>query len=98
MPRKVCDDLGLQPAAFYRWQKEFFENGVAASKQKARPNHSAGQRRRIACLEKKSQTKDEVLRSRYRKLIVPKRLHGINLRGAAGGNIAGEKRHGDQKR
>ena len=23
---KLCDGLGLQPAVFYRWQKEFFEN------------------------------------------------------------------------
>ena len=50
----------LQPTVFYRWQKEFFENGAAAFEQKALPNHSAGQER-IAYLEKKIQTKDEVL-------------------------------------
>jgi hypothetical protein len=22
---KLCDELGLQPTIFYRWQKEFFE-------------------------------------------------------------------------
>ena len=44
----------------YRWQKEFFENGAAAFEQKARPNHAADQER-IGYLEKKSQTKDEVL-------------------------------------
>jgi len=26
----LCDQLGLQPTVFYRWQKEFFENGAAA--------------------------------------------------------------------
>ena len=26
----LCDELGLQPTVFYRWQKEFFENGAAA--------------------------------------------------------------------
>jgi len=57
---KLCDELGLQPTVFYRWQKEFFENGAAAFEQKARPNHSAEQER-IAYLEKKIQTKDEVL-------------------------------------
>jgi transposase len=56
----LCDELGLQPTVFYRWQKEFFENGAAAFEQKARPNHSAEQER-IAYLEKKIQTKDEVL-------------------------------------
>jgi len=38
----------------------FFENGVAAFEQRARPNHSAEQER-IAYLAKKIQTKDEVL-------------------------------------
>lgn len=27
---KLCDELGLRPTVFYRWQKEFFENGAAA--------------------------------------------------------------------
>ena len=25
---KLCDELGLQPTVFYRWQKELFENGA----------------------------------------------------------------------
>ena len=33
---KLCDELGLQPTVFYRWQKEFFESGAAAFEQKAR--------------------------------------------------------------
>ena len=57
---KLCDELGLQPTVFYRWQKEFFENGASAFEKKARPNHSAEQER-IDYLEKKIQTKDEVL-------------------------------------
>ena len=57
---KLSDELGLQPTVFYRWQKEFFENGVAAFEPKRPSNHSAEQER-IAYLEKKIQTKDEVL-------------------------------------
>jgi transposase len=57
---KLCDELGLKPTVFYRWQKEFFENGAAAFVQKAVPNHSADQER-IVYLEKKIQTKNEVL-------------------------------------
>jgi hypothetical protein len=38
---KLCDKLGLQPTVFYRWQKEFFENGASAFEQKAQPNHRA---------------------------------------------------------
>jgi hypothetical protein len=49
---EACDELGLQPTVFYRWQKEFLENGASALEQKARPNHSAEQQR-IAYLEKR---------------------------------------------
>ena len=56
---KLCDEVGLQPTVFYRWQKEFFENGAAAFEQKRPTNHSADQER-IAYLQK-IQTKDEVL-------------------------------------
>ena len=26
----LCDEYNLNPNVFYRWQKEFFENGAAA--------------------------------------------------------------------
>lgn len=57
---KLCDEQGLQPTVFYRWQKEFFENGAAAFQTKARSTQAAEQER-IAYLEKKIQRKDEVL-------------------------------------
>ena len=57
---ELCEELGLRPTVFYRWQKEFFENGAAAFEQKRPTNHSADQER-IAYLQKKIQTKDEVL-------------------------------------
>ena len=57
---KLCEELGLQPTVFYRWQKEFFENGAAAFENKAWPNPQP-QQQRIEYLEKKIQTKDEVL-------------------------------------
>lgn len=56
----VCEELGLQPTVFYRWQKEFFENGAAAFLGQDHPDHRAEQQR-IEFLEKKIQTKDEVL-------------------------------------
>jgi transposase-like protein len=56
----LCEEHGLQPTVFYRWQKEFFENGAAAFQNKRQPNHQ-GEQQRIEYLEKKIQTKDEVL-------------------------------------
>jgi transposase len=56
---KLCDELGLQPTVFYRWQKEFFENGAAAFQRKAHDQDA--EQERIEYLEKKIQRKDEVL-------------------------------------
>ena len=56
----LCEERGLQPTVFYRWQKEFFENGAAAFQQRGRTNRQPEQER-IAYLEHKIQTKNEVL-------------------------------------
>jgi transposase-like protein len=56
----LCDELGLQPTVFYRWQKEFFENGATAFQTKGHADRQAEQER-IERLEKKLQRKDEVL-------------------------------------
>ena len=57
---ELCDKHGLQPTVFYRWQKEFFENGAAAFQTRGRSSQQP-QQERIEYLEKKIQTKDEVL-------------------------------------
>ena len=57
---KLCDELALQPTVFYRWQKEFFENGAAAFQTNNRHGRQPEQER-IERLEKKIRTKDEVL-------------------------------------
>src|ERR1700745_457384 len=36
----LCEEYGLQPTVFYRWQREFFENGAAAFQGKSRPDHN----------------------------------------------------------
>ena len=59
----LCEELGLQPTVFYRWQKEFFENGAAAFENtgKRRKTVAEAKDRRIAALEEKLQQKNEVL-------------------------------------
>ena len=58
----LCEEHGLQPTVFYRWQKEFFENGATAFQAKERPIRQVEEKqKRIEFLEKKVQTKDEVL-------------------------------------
>ncbi len=56
----LCDKYNLQPTVFYRWQKEFFENGSAAFiKQKSSQEKASS--KRIQALENKLQTKNEVI-------------------------------------
>ena len=56
----ICDQYNLQPTVFYRWQKEFFENGAAAfNKPKSRQEKMRA--KKMQALEKKLQTKNEVL-------------------------------------
>ena len=57
----LCEELGLQPTVFYRWQKEFFDNGASAFKSKRSGQATDEKQNRIEFLEKKVQTKDEVL-------------------------------------
>ena len=56
----LCDEHGLNPTVFYRWQKEFFEHGAAAFER--RPD---GREKRLeernAALEAKLAKKDEVM-------------------------------------
>jgi transposase len=58
----LCNEVGLQPTVFYRWQKELFENGAAAFESQDHPDRQVEEKqKRIEFLEKKVQTKDEVL-------------------------------------
>jgi transposase len=58
----LCEELSLKPTVFYRWQKELFENGAAAFQAQERPHRQVEEKqKRIEFLEKKVQTKDEVL-------------------------------------
>ncbi|HON69407.1 MAG TPA: transposase [Phycisphaerae bacterium] len=60
---QVCDRHGINPTAFYRWQKEFFENGAAAFE--GRSSKADGRARqleeRVEKLSAKLARKDEVI-------------------------------------
>ena len=56
----VCEQYGIRPTLFYRWQKEFFENGASAftNKQNAVEQELREENRR---LKAKLQHKNEVV-------------------------------------
>jgi transposase len=74
----LCDQYGLHPTLFYRWQKEFFENGAAAFEKSDKPRKSLQEAkdRLIAALETKLQQKNEVLAEVMQEYVQLKKEHG----------------------
>lgn len=55
----LCEQYNLNPTLFYRWQKQFFENGAAAfSSLKEKPSSLQA---KVSLLEQKLARKNEVL-------------------------------------
>jgi transposase len=60
----VCDKFGLNPNLFYRWQKQFFENGTAAFNQADNGRKDSQTKRleeKISRLQAKLAGKDEFI-------------------------------------
>jgi transposase len=57
----LCEEFGLHPTVFYRWLKQFFENGAAAFQNRRPDSDREHEQKRIASLEAKLRTKNEVL-------------------------------------
>ena len=72
---EVCDEHGLNPTQFYRWQKEVFEHGEAAF-ERPRANVSKKEERRIEQLESRLQKKDTVIAEIMSDLIAEKKRTG----------------------
>lgn len=56
----VCDEHGLQPTVFYRWQKQLFEQGAEAFR-RSNDTETKKLRRQVKQLEEKLSKKNEVL-------------------------------------
>jgi transposase-like protein len=61
----ICEDLGIAPNLFYRWQKELFDHAAAAFEVKGRGNRPDGKahtlEKRVESLEAKLAHKDNVI-------------------------------------
>ena len=70
----LCDEHGMQPSMFYRWQKQLFEKGAAAFDR--HQDATAPLARRIAKLEEKLSTKNEVIAELMEEQIKAKKEFG----------------------
>ena len=59
----ICDDIGLSPNQFYRWQKEFFDNGAATFQNNGRRENAKLRKmeEKVEFLEGKLRHKDNVI-------------------------------------
>ena len=57
----ICDRHDLSPNVFYRWQKQFFENGAAAFTNDRKDTQARRLERKNAKLQAKLANKDEVI-------------------------------------
>jgi len=73
----LCDQLGIAPTLFYRWQKELFENGhsLFENGRKAKAVEDANQAR-IQQLEAKLTRKNEVIAELMEALTDEKKRNG----------------------
>ena len=61
---QICDENGLNPNVFYRWQKQFFENAPAVFDQASNGRKDSQVKqleRKVSTLESKLASKDEVI-------------------------------------
>ena len=56
----LCDQHGIQPSQFYRWQQEFFERGSLVFESRGE-KPSTSLERKVTALEEKLVRKDSVL-------------------------------------
>ena len=70
----LCDEYDIQPAMFYRWQKQLFERGTLAFERKADP--ATPLRRQVEQLESKIVNKNEVIAELMEAQIQSKKVLG----------------------
>ncbi len=73
----LCDQHSMHPTMFYRWQKEFFENGILAFKGTSETKSQLLSRdRRIAEMEKQLTAKNEVIAELMQEHVALKKRNG----------------------
>jgi transposase len=72
----LCDEHHLQPAQFYLWQKQLFENGTAAFERKTKTSGPTPAERQVEALRAKLVTKNEVIAELMEENVSLKKLDG----------------------
>ncbi len=74
----ICEKRQLQPTVFYRWLKEFFENGAAAFEKGPGKKAQRREKRKMEAMEAKLRKKDEVIAELMEEHVALKKSLGEN--------------------
>ncbi len=72
----VCEEYGIQPSVFYRWQKTLFEQCEQVF-ERGRDSQVNRQQRQIAALQEKLRKKNEVLGEVMEEYVELKKMIGV---------------------
>jgi transposase len=72
----LCDRHHIQPAQFYQWQKQLFENGSVAFERKTKNAGPTPAERQVEALRAKLATKNEVIAELMEECVSLKKLDG----------------------
>ncbi len=75
---QVCEDAGIAPTQYYRWQQELFEGGaeLLEGRRGRRPGVVSQDAQKVARLEAKMREKDEVLVELMSEFVALKKKNG----------------------
>jgi len=71
----ICEEYGIHPNMFYRWQKQFFENGERVFRNK-KDTQSRLLENKVSKLEKKLTQKNDVLSELMQEHVALKKILG----------------------
>jgi transposase len=72
----VCEQHGIHPTLFYRWQKDLFENAAAALSRKGGKRDESLKDRRIEALQARLAAKNEVIAELMEENVKAKKENG----------------------
>ena len=75
---ELCDEYGLQPTVFHRWQKLLFEQAAESCFQRSRNSETTRLKQQITELEAKLTKKDEVLGEVMEEYVALKKSRGTS--------------------
>lgn len=73
---EICQELGVQPSAFYLWQKELFARAPELFDKKPGKKRNEGAEKKVQLLEEKLARRDEALAELMQEHIALKKSNG----------------------